>query len=554
MSNSEVIPAQYRLNARAPDENTRIEVFDGNMRAIKLEHNLGAISLDLPAGVYSVRFHQGVNFTEKLAALMPETPVVDVAISPSEEPEFATAAPVPRTTTTHEWQSDPARDLSRSAPLPAPTGHNGGSRAFFFLRNPFPGGTLPNGVTLHDLDGEKLLDLDAQGVRDKQCLGANIELNPGPYRLRMPSRSSVVEQVVFTAAGWQAQVFLMTPEGPGRQQNIGRISILMARNNFGFDFDRPDSRLTEAALRALTNRQNIPGADRSEMLWAKFENPMLGIYGGLLSLRRTKAEPMLIRKVFNNLHALVGPFPDVLAIGWALALRDEQTRTDPAFMSMLRNPHACAAPPMLRESWEYLLRASAVERELIPRGSVADRIGGRLVSGTPWVTWLGVLPEPETALTPEGLEISAAEPSSPWEKKLKRLAEFFKRTSKTFFKSVKTATLQGQLSNLAELLSRHPKAGFCLESQRFTDLERRIAYYVQPSIDPRFAAAIEANPELAKKLRDAGTDRTTDVATFLTELNISWETAFRECTEIQNKLLMMGGWRAGWRAMLNRAQ
>jgi hypothetical protein len=503
------------------------------MRSIKLDQNLGDISLDLPAGVYSVRFHQGLNYVEKLAALTPENPVVDVALSPSEQPEFATAAPVLNTTTTHEWQRFPARDLSRTPPLPVPTGHSGGSHAFFFLRNPFSGGTLPTGITLHDLDGEKLLlDLDAQGTRNnnEQWVGAHIELNPGAYRLRIPSRSSFLEQVVFTAAGWQTQIFLMTPEDPERQQDIGRISILMARPDVGFDFDRPDSRLTEAALRALLSRQNIPGADRSEMLGGKFEDPMLGIYAGLLSLRRKKVEPVVIRVVFDNLHALVGPLPDVLAIGWALALRDAQATIDPAFMSILRDPVACAAPPMLRESWEHLLRASAIERTLIPRGSVADRIGGRLVAGTPWVKWLGVLPAPE------------AGPSSTLGKSLKPLAGFFS-TARKFWGGVKMSALRGELSQLADLL-RHPKAGFWLESKRFTDLERRIAYWVEPSLDPRFAAVMKADPEFAKKLRHVGTDYITDEATLLTDLNISWDSAFRTSEQTVGKLIQLQGWRA----------
>jgi len=527
----------YRLNAHAPDENTRIEVLDGNLRAIKLEKNLGNVSLGLPAGVYSVRFHQGGNYTEKLAALMPETPVVDVAITESEEPNFATAAPVPNTTTTHEWQSEPARDLSRSTPLPAPPGHTGGSSAFLFLRNPFQGGALPFGLTLHELEGEKVLDLDAQGIRNnkQQWLGAHLKLNPGAYRLRMPCRSSFAEQVIFTAAGWQTQVFLMTLEGPERQQNIGRISILMARPAAGFDFQRPDFRLTEAALRALASRGNIPGPARSEILWAKFENPMLGIYAGLCHLRRMRADPLVLREVFKNLCALVGPLPDVLAIGWGLVRRDEKTRADVAFMSALRQS-ACASPPMLRESWEHLLRASALEPELIPHGSVADRIGGRLVSGTPWITWLGDLPARGVAPTPaQAFEIPASQARS-LAGKTKPLADIFHNLFGKFFEDAKSATLRAGLPSLTQFLGRAPEARFWLQTKRFTDLERRIAYWLQPALDPRFTAAIEADPELARKIHDQGTNRTVDEATLLTELDISSTTALRASWEIFNKL------------------
>src|SRR5262249_39276517 len=211
MPASDTVAPLYRLNARAPDENTRIEVLDGNMRPLKLEQNLGDVSLELPAGVYSVRFHQGRNFTEKLAALMPEIPFAEVSISSSEEPEFATAAPVPNTTTTHEWQSGPARQLSKSAPLPPPLGQTGGSRLFLFLRHPFAKGVLPQGIKLYSLGGEVIFELDLHGDGDPlaQWVGAHLNVDPGAYRLRLPPvRDSFIEQIVFAVAGWQTQIFM----------------------------------------------------------------------------------------------------------------------------------------------------------------------------------------------------------------------------------------------------------------------------------------------------------------------------------------------------------
>ena len=533
MSASKTAAPQYRLNARAPDENTRIEVLDGNMRPVKLEQNLGEISLELPAGVYSVRFHQGQNFTEKLAALMPEKPVVEVSIDPSEEPNFATAAPVPNTTTTHEWQSYPARQLSQSAPKPSPPGHVGGSHLFLFLRNPFDAGALPHGVTLHGLDGVKIFDLDIHGESDPQAqwIGAHLDLNPGAYRLRLPPvRDKFSEQVLYTVAGWQTQVFMMTTESPGRAQEVSRTSILMARTGLGFDFERPDARLTEAALRALGNKQNIPGTMRSEMLWAEFENPMLGIYAGLLHLRCTRPDPGLMREVFKKLLELVGPLPDVLAIGWALALRDESTRHDADIMSVLRNPAACATPPMLRESWDHLVRASVDERELIPRDSISDRIGGRLLTGTPWVAWLGDLPIPETAPPPaEAVEAIPASAGG--------FVGIFKLVLDVWhrFAGVTSAAL---LPRLAEKLSSYPEARFWLQTPRFTDLERRVAYWLQPALDPRFAGAVEANPEFARQLQSAGSDRTADEATVLAQLNLSSTTALGVAFGIFYKLFL----------------
>ena len=59
MPHSEHGTPRLRLNVHANDECTRIEILDGNLRSVALKENLGELSLELPAGVYVVRFHQG---------------------------------------------------------------------------------------------------------------------------------------------------------------------------------------------------------------------------------------------------------------------------------------------------------------------------------------------------------------------------------------------------------------------------------------------------------------------------------------------------------------
>jgi Dyp-type peroxidase family len=546
MPRSDVTSAQYRLNVYAPDESTRIEIFDGNLRPVPLDQSLGDVSVELPAGVYVVRFYQGSHFTAKLAVLMPGSPVVKVSLLPQEQPEFATAAPVLHTTTTSEWQRKLARDLSRSAPLPPPAGHSGGSHVLLFLRDPFPPGDLPVGVTLHDLHGELLFDLTKAKDRDQhaQWMSAHLNLDPGAYRLRRDSpRGLFVEQLVFTRQGWQTQIFLMTAERGEEPKEIARTSILMVKSHVGFDFEREDFRRTESALRALESRRNIPGSVRSEMLWVTFENPMLGIYAGLLHLRRQEIDVTLMREVFANLYGLVGPLPDVLAIGWAVAMRDEATHGDTNFMAQLRDPAAFATPPMLRESWEHILRANADERNLIPARSLADRIGGRLIAGSPWLAWLGELPS--AAILPPGVADSKATPVSsvvaPVSSRVRSFAAAFVRPLiglavevglvgisklvKSLFHGATKFTLQTVLTGLAKLLSRYPEARFWLQTKRFSDLERHVAYWLQPTLDPRLDVLIEDDPSLGRKLMDTARERVADVVSLLTELNVSSNTA-----------------------------
>src|SRR5689334_21935260 len=139
MPHSESRVDRFRLNVHANDDCTRIEVLDGNLRSLPLQQNLGEISLDLPAGVYVVRFYQGPGFTEKLAALAPTTPTMDVSLSTTEEPLFAAAAPIASTGTSHEWQSEPAQQLSLSPARPLISEQPNDSNLLIFLRNPFTG-------------------------------------------------------------------------------------------------------------------------------------------------------------------------------------------------------------------------------------------------------------------------------------------------------------------------------------------------------------------------------------------------------------------------------
>jgi len=547
----------YGLSAHAPDESIRIEILDGNLRPVALPQNLGDVSVQVPAGVYAVRFYRGPQFTEKLATLLPGSAGVHVDLGSADEPMFATAAPVRQTTTTRETQREPARRLSLSPPI-TPLGHTGGSHLLLFLRDPFEGGEPTAGVTLHDVDGEQLADLDQEGQRSAQERWAAMHLNldPGPYRLRRRSvRTGFVEQMVFTVRDWQTQAFLMMGDAPGQQRAVVRTSILMGRPNLGFNPERDDLRWTESALRALESKGNIPGSVRTEMLWAKFENPMLGIYAGLLHLRRTQIDPGLLTEVFDNLRRLVGLLPDVLAIGWGLVTRAEHART-PERMAILSTSGACAVPPMLAESWQHLLRATIEARQIVPPGSLADRVGGRLVSGTPWVRWKDQLPPPEPLPeTPppmpdvEGMiggadkppepdvveGVPSIETSEPGTVRSSSLSELLLSALATIGSQF---TLGAGLPLLAEWLSKYADAAMWLRTPRFTDLERRLAYWLAPVLDPRLADVSRADSKLAGALRSSAKQRAADLASLLAELDMTSTTALRTAWAVFTKLFL----------------
>ena len=239
-----------------------------------------------------------------------------------------------------------------------------------------------------------------------------MELAPGTYILRrVVDGSRALEQAVVAAPGWQTQLFILkdpelgVPAGPdeaggssARPPRPDAISVLMSRDHF--DAARADMETTELARLALTDERRIMSDELQAMLDGKFDNPMLGMYGGhllLLSVDRAAAEAQSttpdaksttpgssnlpatvgierLDVVVANLRSLMGTSqPDVEAL--SLRCADPRLRT--------RGP--LATPPMLRRSWSLYVAASNERSDLIPR-AIWNRVRHFVVT-PPYFTW-----------------------------------------------------------------------------------------------------------------------------------------------------------------------
>jgi hypothetical protein len=252
------------------------------------------------------------------------------------------------------------------------------------------------------------------------------------------------------------------------------------------------------------------------MLWTKFENPMLGIYAGLLHLRLKKIDPGLLREVVANLVGLVGPLPDVLALGWGLSVRDQTFREDVLFKASLDRPGDLATPPMLRASWDHLLEATTLRPDLVPRGSFSDRVAPQIVSGGPWLSWRGEVPSAPTEQTPIETTFTTRE--------IPGWLQAWGLTP-SLVDDLAQGTLVVGLPMLSKLLKRRPDAADQLYSKRFTDLERRVAQYVYPLVDPQLRELAEASPGLREKLKASADERSSDPAELVRSLKVPAGTA-----------------------------
>lgn len=522
-----------RLTAHAEDESTLIEVLDGNLNPVPGSSRLGETTVEVPPGAYAIRFQIGADYVQRIAILEPQSPETHVWLRDADAPRFATSVPVRHTRSTREIHREPAQRLSLSPPLPVSGEKPGDSRLLIFARDLIERrhNDPAQGLSLHDLDGTLLADFGTVGERNPvdRWAGVHLELTAGAYRLRL-SRSTrrFSEQIICLAKGWQTQVFLLA-EGVGdsdldRRVNLAGASVLMARPDVGFNPERQDLRWTESALRALRQSENIPGSVRTEMLWEKFRNPMLGIYAGLLHLRRKEINSWLLRQVFHNLMGLVGPLPDVLAIGWGLALRDPNTKEDALFMQALNRPGDLSTPPLLRASWELLVEATVLQPELVPAGSFAERASMRLTTAGPWFSWRGD-PPPAEDRTEQVLE-----PSEP--------GTWSKFVPPGLVETLAGITLTFVLPYLANLLGRMPMAGYLLYSRRFTDAERRVAQYVYPFVDPQLRVLVEGDEALTAEVIEGMKERGTDAIGLVKSLKIPAGAALGAAWGLVRKLLL----------------
>jgi hypothetical protein len=145
----------------------------------------------------------------------------------------------------------------------------------------------------------------------------------------------------------------------------------------------------ELAKQALAHGyRGLRSSDLRAMLWGKWEDPLLGILGLHLLLMQPKPDLDLAKDVVTRLKGILNNFhhPDVEALSLGIGkMRGEKTEIAPF-----------DAPPMLRKSWDILVKATSERPELIPFDSLAYQVADRLWGSSTWLIWQTLMPEPKT--------------------------------------------------------------------------------------------------------------------------------------------------------------
>lgn len=383
---------QLTINAGNPA--VEIKVFD---HAFRLRASgSGRIETRLPTGFYTVRYSGADARDEKEITLRPGQPIT--LTEPPDLP-FSSAAPMDLTSTSPAAHQESAHYLSTNNTHEIGTG----SSLFFFVRDvePGPDDKPARGLSLHNLDGTTVADLaqiaSLGGTGPAFSAGRNVSLDPGSYLLRLALDSNrSVDMAVHLVRGWQSQVFLLRRGGgltihDQSLPDLPAATQLMTEAGLGFEPMRrvqrsphdlepwEDLRLAELARYALAEgRSDIAQEDLGAMFNGKWLDPLLGIFGLHLTLMASSPDLGFAESVLSRLRSIIpGRHPDVEVLALEIASKRNTIPELPPF----------EAPPMLRRSWESLVRLSACQPQLIPPQSLLDRISTRLWGRGTWLVW-----------------------------------------------------------------------------------------------------------------------------------------------------------------------
>ncbi len=287
------------LTVTTSDPVTEIFVQDDRFRLVK--RGVGTLEAPLEPGIYQVKIRMGHATDEQLVALRDKPEVVHF-----HPLKFFTPAPLEASTTFEMGLAEAAeRESGHVHDRPG-----AGSSLFVFVRDWRESGRENEGVApanpaeglvLLELDGETVVsDLAAKAAKPSgpgAYAACTVALDPKPYRLRLRLPSGeAIDQTIIAVPGWQAQVFLLLrdydPTGARRADLASAGHLLVPwqepREDSVFSRSSRSARLTELARIGLSyDRQLLSDTLIDELLHAKFEDPLLGIYGALMLMLKS---------------------------------------------------------------------------------------------------------------------------------------------------------------------------------------------------------------------------------------------------------------------------
>jgi hypothetical protein len=366
-----------------------ITVYDGWDEL--LYEGRGSASLDLPSGLYTVRWQYAGQLQESVIRL-PQQTLYEITF------ERETPAPVPGAAHTHEyysWLNQAVQTGDETgSPIFSGSGH---LDSWFYLlirsrdRETYHGEDLGAHVRLLDENLQPVIfELSNSSRLDANdgYLLCSLPAEPGYYFLEYRGEPPRLFPV-HLFPGWQTRLFAYHLRGRPLLESASMALLRTGSQNVA-DFQHlSNNAAADAALNALQNHLDfIPAEIERSLLIGKFENPLLGLLGAHFLLRHPDASQKdpgqeagwrnTAEMVFNNLDGLIPGSPDVTALRFKAALRFSGDNR------FLPPPTPLRQVPMLRAGLEALLEADSELIDAIEDDSLLERLSPKLLLDSAW--------------------------------------------------------------------------------------------------------------------------------------------------------------------------
>jgi hypothetical protein len=375
-----------QLQVGSPTAAAQISVVDSDFRPVA--QGVGTLTVGLDPGIYEVVARAGPATERRLVRLTAgeRRSILDLDVaSPS-------AAPVPGTSTTHEYHQGLASQATELGEAPR-AGYGGLVVVLRDIRG-------LDGPPLTQRDADQLALLDATlaplaefrsgwRISEGEASGSwSRHLPAGGYALRRTlfagDATVEVDQSIWVVAGWQTILFLTRP---GDGESAAPVSVhtvplsgawrsLDPRIGTAYELIQWDLRATPSRSSRLPD----VGVDVDGLIEAVPDNAMLGIALAHLLLRQPQPDAARLGRLIASLDRLVPAHPDVLGL-----------RILAEGVAAIGNGGgavpAVSWPPMLLAAYLALLRRDADVPSTIAPASVAESVAERLLVDDIWTTW-----------------------------------------------------------------------------------------------------------------------------------------------------------------------
>ncbi|HEY8869608.1 MAG TPA: choice-of-anchor D domain-containing protein [Candidatus Limnocylindrales bacterium] len=373
------------LQLGSPTGAAEIAVVDSDFRPVAA--GIGTLIVRLDPGIYEVVARAGPVTERRLVRLTPgeRRSILDLEVA------FPSAAPVPGTSTTHEYHQGLAAQATQLGEAPR-AGYGGLVVVLRDVR-----GLEGPPLSQRDMDELALLDSslapfadfrnDWQISEQEAWASWGRHVPAGGYALRrtltVGDPAVRVDQSVWVVSGWQTILFLTRPADgeSAAPASVHTVPLSEPWRSFdprigtAYELIQWDLRATPSGYRGL------PDVDLDGLIDAVADNAMLGIALAHLLLRQPELDAGRIGRLIAALDRLVPGHPDVLG----LRIIAEGIAAIGIVVGDAIPP--VSWPPMVLASYLALLRRDADVPGTIAPASVAESVAEGLLVDDIWTTW-----------------------------------------------------------------------------------------------------------------------------------------------------------------------